>query len=69
MRAESIEPLSVAEENSGQPILLRKRILKIIATARWRSVITVVIIVINFFVVYSSFALIGVFFPHEVGVD
>ena len=64
-----MEPLGVAEEKSSPPIPLRKRILGIIATARWRSVIIVVITVVNFFVVYSSFSLIGVFFPQEVGFN
>ena len=36
-------------------------------TWRWREMITAAFIVVDYFLLYSSISLIGVFFPAEVG--
>lgn len=71
MRADSTELLGLAAEDSESlapdpSIPLRQKILRAIATARWRDMMTIAIIVVDFYFLYSSFSLIGVFFPAEV---
>lgn len=68
MGSESTELTPVIDEtapDSAPSIPLRQGTRRII-TARWRDIITVVIIVIDFYFVYASFSLISVFFPAEV---
>ena len=52
-------------DGAGSKRALRRRI----SAVNWRNVITIVVTVVDYYLVYSSISLIGTFFPTEVKIN
>ena len=58
-------------QSDGEAVQLKEgqlgdALYKKLAGIKWRNVLTIIIAVVDYFLVYSSISLIGTFFPTEV---